>query len=86
MASKGFLMKKKHHSVPQTYLKRFACPESKEDIWTYDMMKEEKQNARKSLIKETAFEKHFYSVTLSNGERLAEMEDLIERIVKERPY
>jgi hypothetical protein len=73
-------MKKKHHFVPQTYLRRFSCIDSPEEIWTYDMEKEEKINARISTIENTAFEKHFYSVTLPSGERIADMEDIIAGI------
>ena len=71
-------MKKRHHFVPQFYLDRFTSQnQHREEIWTYDM---ETGRVRHSIVKETAFEKHLYSISLPNGERITDLEDLIGEI------
>ncbi len=70
-------MKKKHHFIPQFYLRRFASIEPDEKIWTYDIELEE---GRTSTIENTAYEKYLYSVTLENGQRSDEVEDFFSKI------
>ena len=70
-------MKKRHHFVPQFYLRQFATLEPAEEIWTYDM---EAGVSRGTTVQNTAFEKHLYSVTLEDGTRLDDLEDVIANI------
>lgn len=70
-------MKKRHHFVPQFYLRRFAAHEPNEEIWTYDMQTGE---VRGSSVENTAFEKYLYSVTLEDGSRTDDLENLIADI------
>ena len=70
-------MKKRHHFVPQFYLRQFATLEPAEEIWTYDM---EAGVSRGTTVQNTAFEKHLYSVPLEDGTRLDDLEDVIANI------
>ncbi len=70
-------MKKKHHFVPQFYLRQFATLEPAEEIWTYDM---EAGVSRGTTVQNTAFEKYLYSVPLEDGTRLDDLEDVIANI------
>jgi hypothetical protein len=70
-------MKKRQHFIPQFYLRRFATYKPKEEIWTYDI---ENGLTRGSTINNTAFEKYLYSVTLEDGKRLDDLENLISVI------
>lgn len=68
--------KKKHHEIPRFYLKEFATPKD-EILWVYDM---KEGTVRASRVGDTAFQKHLYSVTLEDGSRLTEIEDLLSKI------
>ena len=68
--------KKRHHQIPQFYLRRFTSPETAE-IWTYD---KQTGDVRPSLVKNTAYEGHLYSLTLDDGERFTEIEELLARL------
>lgn len=67
-------MKKKHHSPPIFYLRKFTTLEPKEMIWTFDM---EKDDPRCSTVENTAYIKYDYSMTSSEGKRLDHLEELI---------
>jgi len=54
---------KRHHYVPQFYLKGFTEHDS---LWVYDLEKREIRQQRPGSI---AVKKHFYSVTNEKGER-----------------
>ncbi|WP_375210908.1 DUF4238 domain-containing protein [Hyphococcus sp.] len=70
-------MKKRHHFVPQFYLRNFAAHNPEEEIWTYDM---ERGTARGSTIENTAYEKYLYSVTSDDGVRQDDLENVIAAI------
>jgi hypothetical protein len=69
-------MKKRHHFVPQFYLRRFTIMPD-DLIWTYDL---ERDEVRGSAVSATAFERYLYSVEMPNGERLDDLEDFIATI------
>lgn len=68
-------MKKRHHFVPQFYLSNFAGEDGQ--VWTYDM---ESASVRSSTVENTAYEKYLYSVTLEDGKRTDDLENLISDI------
>lgn len=70
-------MKKRHHFVPQFYLRRFMTSTPQELIWTYDL---EKDDVRGSAVSATAFERYLYSVELPSGERLDDLENFIATV------
>ena len=68
--------KKRHHQIPECYLKRFADPVNAQ-IWNYDKQKGETWPAS---IDSTAVEKHLYSVTGEDGQHHTDIEDAISQI------
>ncbi len=68
--------KKRHHQIPQLYLRRFTSPETGE-IWTYD---KQTGDVRPSSVENTAYETHLYSITSDDGERFTEIEEQLARI------
>lgn len=70
-------MKKRHHFVPQFYLRKFATLEPSEKIWTFDV---EAGSSRESTVENTAYEKYLYSVTLEDGARMDDLENVISKI------
>jgi hypothetical protein len=66
---------KKHHYVPQFYLKHFS--NAKEMIWVYDR----KENTyRHQNVKDTAVQKHFYRFRSMDGGHNTELEELLSNI------
>ena len=70
-------MKKRHHFLPQFYLRRFASSGARGRIWTYDSLF---GTVRASGVKNTAYETHLYSVPREDGTRTDEFEDALADI------
>jgi hypothetical protein len=70
-------VKKRHHFIPQFYLRKFATLNPKEAICTSDMVTGE---CRASAANATAYETHCYSVTLPDGSRTDELENWISEV------
>lgn len=68
--------KQRHHQIPRCYLQRFACPATGR-VWTYD---KEAEKSWPRSIEDTGFERHLYSITMEDGKRNTEIEDMICRI------
>lgn len=76
MSQKGHQEKRRHHQIPRFYLQRFSCPNTGR-IWTYD---KEAGKAWPRSVDDTGFERHLYSVTMDDGQRNTEIEDMIAKI------
>jgi Protein of unknown function (DUF4238) len=57
--------KKRHHQIPEFYLKRFAAPVTGQ-VWNYDKQKGQTWPAS---VDNTAVESHLYSVTGDDGQQ-----------------
>ena len=68
--------KKRHHQIPELYLKRFASPVTGQ-VWNYD---KQAGKAWPCSVDDTACERHLYSITMKNGQHNTEIEDAISRI------
>ncbi len=71
------MAKKRHHYIPQFYLKGFVDPQNEPYIWVYD-----KDNGRiiKSSAKDIAVEKHYFSFIDKLGRRDSEtLENFLEK-------
>lgn len=68
--------KKRHHQIPQFYLRHFASPGT-DQIWNYD--KRDGRVFRTSILN-TACETHLYSVPNEDGSRNTEIENLLSDI------
>lgn len=68
--------KKRHHQIPELYLKRFASPVTGQ-VWNYD---KQAGKAWPCSVDDTACERHHYSITMENGQHNTEIEDAISRI------
>lgn len=68
--------KKRHHQIPEFYLKGFASPITGQ-VWTYD---KQKGQTWPSSVDGTAVESHLYSVTGEDGKHHTEIEDAISLI------
>lgn len=67
--------KKRHHAVPQFYLRRFATPE--DQIWVYDKVT---GDTHCTSITNASVETHLYSVTLDDGTHMTDVEDFLAKI------
>lgn len=68
--------KKRHHQIPEFYLKRFTAPVTGQ-VWNYDKQKGQTWPAS---VDNTAVESHLYSVTGDDGQHHTEIEDAISLI------
>ncbi|MDZ4733669.1 MAG: DUF4238 domain-containing protein [Nitrospirota bacterium] len=68
--------KKRHHQIPEFYLKRFAAPDTGQ-VWNYD---KQKGQAWPASVDSTAVESHLYSLTGEDGLHHTEIEDAISSI------
>lgn len=70
-------MGKRQHVVPQLHLRRFVGTDPKDHIWSYD---KQTGAVRSSLVDNTAFETHLYSVTRNDGTRDTRIENMLARM------
>lgn len=75
---------KRHHYLPQSYLRGFGCAEV---LWVYDRSKDE---IRAQKVIDTAVKRHFYSIEDDDGSKntwveseLAKVDGLIPSIVQD---
>lgn len=66
---------KRHHYVPEVYLKRFA--DSNEKMWIYDRLKKE---YRYQVVKKIASQNHFYKFKTKDGGESLDLEKLLSKI------
>ena len=63
-------MKTRHHYIPQFYLKGFSDPNQQNHIWRYSKDNSEQISIS---IKDACVQSHYYSFTMTDGERNSEM-------------
>jgi hypothetical protein len=57
---------KRHHYNPQVYLRQFTRPNSKSELWEYDLTK---GVAKQSTPKDSGYEDYYHSFVRSDGQR-----------------
>jgi hypothetical protein len=75
------MVKRRHHYLPQFYLKGFIDPDNSPHIWVYD---KEGEDIIKSTARDIAVEKHYFSFIDVQGKRDSEtLENMIAKIEKD---